>query len=124
VREIEASGGLAAWQPPALEDIPTYETRHMVRRWTWLKRLTEGTPLGTELYLGCGEDDRLLVPSRLVGAHLAPGHFEHRPGGHTWSVWTPLFQLLVDRALGEEPDPEALAHTRAGSADPDGDDGS
>ncbi|MEP6789726.1 MAG: hypothetical protein ABI907_00055 [Ramlibacter sp.] len=61
--------------------------------WRWLRSGADGR----ELYLGYGSDDRFARAHELMAQCLPPGHVDVQPGGHTWPVWTALWNRHLDQ---------------------------
>ncbi|MCB9623110.1 MAG: alpha/beta fold hydrolase [Sandaracinus sp.] len=91
--EIRAVG-LDAWEPgdvDALEDGRPKVTR---RNWAFVReelRRADGLPI----VLGWGEQDPGVPEFELLAASLPEGRVFHRPGGHGWATWTPLFETIL-----------------------------
>jgi pimeloyl-ACP methyl ester carboxylesterase len=87
-KEIRKAGGLAAWdpgrQPPAL-------TRDNVSREQWrvVKSWLTDTQRGKQVWLICGQDDRLRSAAEIIATALPADHVLRPEGGHRWTVWSP-----------------------------------
>lgn len=104
IEQVKQAGGLREWVPPAdIDSIEGDRRRKYFELWSWYKRYVTSPSAMPALYLGCGEEDRLTVPTRLVAEVLPEEHWAARPGGHRWSTWTPLFETLSGRALSALP---------------------
>ena len=105
IAQIEAAGGLAAWHAPDATAIDDDETRTYYELWSWYRGYAGGAGSRPELWLGCGDEDRLRAASALI-ADVLPEHATlTRPGGHKWKVWKPMFAELAQRAFGRgQPD--------------------
>ena len=102
IGEVRTAGGLRHWTPPDLGDIESFQRRHYYRLWDWFRQYATATPPAPRLYLGVGSEDGLFVPNMLVAEHLPAPRKATRPGGHGWTVWTPLFEELASRALRQD----------------------
>lgn len=91
--EIEAAGGLRAWDPG--EPREDEWDRDL---WLWLKVFSAepGTP---PLILAFGEEDRYEASHRLLAAVLPPERVITKPGGHHNRVFTELWLAVLDRGL-------------------------
>ncbi len=89
-REIEASGGLVWWSPPA-------GALHNYQRdlWRWLKELSDGSRRRPSLYLAYGEQDGMSPAHRALEQALPQNRVFHAPGGHEWPVWRALFARFL-----------------------------
>jgi len=99
--QIQAAGGLAAWDPP--EDLASIEDdaqRKFTEVWAFLRRYTKSDerPQLPRLYLGWGEDDAMRASSALLAEVLPVEQAVELPGGHAWKVWRPLFDALLARS--------------------------
>ncbi|MBX3464280.1 MAG: alpha/beta hydrolase [Planctomycetes bacterium] len=92
VREIEAAGGLAAWQPPAAANGFSH------RLPAWLRGFADPAAERPLLFLGCGTEDRFFRQCRLVAPLLPEERFLAVPGGHRWEPWLRIWALMLDRA--------------------------
>lgn len=96
--DIHAAGGLAQWTPPPAESLAPGRRRY-VELWTWLQRFATEPMRMPQLFVGCGDEDRMAPGIALLAAVLPADHLVTRPGGHAWTTWAPLFAELVLRAL-------------------------
>ena len=100
IEEVRDAGGLASWSPPVARISAMDEGRERAsyELWQFFQSYVD-TPTGPDLWLGWGRDDGLHVPAAEVAAVLPANHHATLPGGHTWTVWEPLFAELLPRAL-------------------------
>lgn len=93
--DIQAAGGLQAWQAPAgplpLEQMET-------RLWRWLQANAGAQPAVGKpaLYLGYGTEDRFAFSHRLLAQAMPAQQVFTTPGGHDWPVWRRLWQQALD----------------------------
>lgn len=86
LREINAAGGVRAWQPP-LEIAPDDYGRQL---WRFLKAWDAGGQ-NPPIYLGYGlQDDP--EGERVLAEILPRERLFERPGGHDWPVWRELWR--------------------------------
>lgn len=79
LREIDAAGGLARWEPPADgEDNPEREA------WAWLRGYSGREPR-VDCYFGRG--DRFAHGQRRIASRLPPAAVHEVEGGHEWKDW-------------------------------------
>ena len=98
-RDVAAAGGLASWTPPPLESIEGEDRRKFHEVWRFYRGYVTDPANMPRLYLGYGEQDDFAPAIGLVAAALPPEQVQTRAGGHRWSVWRPVFEALVQRAL-------------------------
>lgn len=92
VAEVEAAGGLLAWQPTALS------TDHSRRLLAWLRGYGDAESPRPQLFLGIGSEDEQWRASRLLAPLLPESQVIVRPGGHTWQPWLEIWAAMLDRA--------------------------
>lgn len=92
--EIKTAGGLAQWQPAAKPD----ETEYERTLWTWLKAATETPDTAPPIYLLSGDQDKLSLGHRLLGAVLPPERRFRTRGAHDWAPWLKLWVDFLDRS--------------------------
>lgn len=63
--------------------------------WQWLRTRPQGS---CELHLGYGSEDRFAGAHALMAGTLAASHVDVQPGGHTWPVWTALWNRHLEQA--------------------------
>jgi pimeloyl-ACP methyl ester carboxylesterase len=91
--EIEAAGGLKAWNP-TVSDTADWERR----LWLWLKNCAAGSDTSCPaIYLGYGRADRLATEHKLLAAVLPPEHVVALEGGHDWPIWRSAWGELLRR---------------------------
>ena len=96
-REIRNAGGLAAWdpgpKPPAMDrDNVAREQWRVVQSW-----LTN-TDRAQQIWLICGQDDRLRNAADIVATALPADRVLRPEGGHRWTVWSPAAGEALARA--------------------------
>ena len=52
-------------------------------------------------FLGFGAEDGFRVPNGVLASALPQQRCFTQPGGHTWSVWTPLFERMLAAAVAD-----------------------
>lgn len=62
--------------------------------WQWLRTRGES---GCELHLGYGSEDRFASAHALMAQALPVGRVDVVPGGHTWPVWTALWNRHLEQ---------------------------
>jgi pimeloyl-ACP methyl ester carboxylesterase len=105
IGEIDAAGGLAAGQPPDPESIDDPNRRTFYEMWTWFRGYGDESEQRPKLYIGYGTEDRLSTPDSFVADLLPAAQRATMPGGHKWTVWRPLFDQFVARALAPAASP-------------------
>lgn len=96
--QVLAAGGLQRWTPPDTADMSD-EHRRYVWTWQWYRERAQAAAEGPAIYLGYGLDDRFRVPNGMLAGSLPEERCFTQPGGHTWTVWRPLFERMLTRAL-------------------------
>ncbi|MEQ1440647.1 alpha/beta hydrolase [Fontimonas sp. SYSU GA230001] len=108
IDEIAAAGGIAQWQPgevPAAIDADNYQ-REM---WRVVKRWSEDEQRRQQVWLICGDHDRLLQTSRLIAPALPDSHYIEIPGAHDWKT----FLAATERVIGAIRGRRAIAQAAA-----------
>jgi hypothetical protein len=96
IKEIEAAGGLANWNPgpsPAQmnrDNVPREEWR-VVQSW-----LTH-PERARNVWLICGQSDRFYRAAEIIAAPLPSPNVVALPGGHGWKVWTKGAQQIFSQ---------------------------
>lgn len=90
IAEVAAAGALARWLPGAL---PAGDGDRAI--WQWLQQESGS---GRQIFLGYGSEDRFASAYALMAQALPDNRVEALPGGHTWPVWTALWNNHLDRA--------------------------
>ena len=88
-QEITVAGGLANWRPgpvPAVIDSNNFQ--HEL--WRWLKTWPAHPEIGSRVWLGYGDRDKLRYAFPNFAPLLPSDHVFMRPGWHAWTTWTPL----------------------------------
>jgi pimeloyl-ACP methyl ester carboxylesterase len=89
--EVQAAGGLDAWQPE-LSD-PLDEQRLVM---AWLRDFKQ-SQTSLKFHLSYGANDRFAKPLSYYAARLPQSHVDVIPGGHDWRTWRRLWQRFLDR---------------------------
>jgi pimeloyl-ACP methyl ester carboxylesterase len=94
LREIEAEGGLAHWEPRIG---PEGDLER--EAWRWLARRAQRAPV-PEIHFYFGAGDRFADGQRTM-AQALPAHAVHEmPGGHEWPDWRRMWnEFLEGKAL-------------------------
>ncbi|MBS1152775.1 MAG: hypothetical protein H6Q89_4473, partial [Myxococcaceae bacterium] len=93
VQSIRAAGGLAKWTPPPVE--PLTDANHALQIWGYLHRITTGQLPSPELYLGCGDSDRMRDSVAVLAEALPKDRVQTTPGGHSWGPWRALLKQFL-----------------------------
>ncbi len=97
VQAIRDAGGLAKWTPPPVE--PVVSANHTQQLWGYLHRVTTGQLPAPELYLGCGEGDRMRESVAVLAAALPANRVLTTKGGHTWGPWRDLLAQFLKASV-------------------------
>jgi pimeloyl-ACP methyl ester carboxylesterase len=92
--EIQAAGGIAAWQPGPVPD--RLDRDNALRElWRHLQGFADAPDSGARVWLAHGDRDRLRRAVPVIAPLLPADQVLERPGGHSWTVWTPaLVEIL------------------------------
>jgi pimeloyl-ACP methyl ester carboxylesterase len=89
LREIQAAGGLARWEPRIGPDGDLER-----EAWRWLARRG---PRGPQVHLYFGSDDRFADGQRMIAGALPPEAVHEMPGGHEWQDWRRMWDAFLAR---------------------------
>jgi len=89
LREIDAAGGLEAWDPAQGEPDAEREA------WAWL-RSREGNEPRIDCYYG--ERDRFVDGQRRIASCLPRSAVHETAGGHEWEDWRGMWTDFLDRS--------------------------
>lgn len=95
--EIAAAGGLQAWSAgprPSVIDNDNFQRE----LWRHLQSLGRDPKRASRLWLAYGEGDKLRTAQPLIASILPANHVLLRPGGHSWSVWSPVTREILRAA--------------------------
>jgi enterochelin esterase-like enzyme len=97
-KEIRDAGGLAGWDPGPK---PPMLTRDNVAREEWrvIKTWLIDRERANDVWLVCGDEDRLLAASDIVATALPADHSLRPAGGHRWTVWSPAAAGALAQAV-------------------------
>jgi pimeloyl-ACP methyl ester carboxylesterase len=110
-KEIQNAGGLAAWNPGPKPPMLTRENvAHEV--WRVVHSWLTDKERASDVWLICGDEDRLLAASDLVATALPSDHILRPPGGHRWTVWAPAAGEAFARATDAEPQLDPSLNTQ------------
>ena len=91
LREIEAAGGLAKWNPG-----PVAKTDFTRKLWLGLRKNQRERETNPRILLGCGQADRLAGSNRLFAREFLESNEQRwTAGGHDWPTWRTLFEKLI-----------------------------
>lgn len=102
IEEVRAAGGPRSWTKPPTTAETTDSRRRYNEMWGWYHDVITQPGLTPKLFLGYGEQDRFRECNAMVATALPDEQTKTMPGGHKWTVWQPLFETLVQRALGQQ----------------------
>lgn len=96
IARIGRAGGVRKWKPPV------GKTTWSVDLWRWIRGYGEGKrrPI---IYLASGTEDMWAKAHKLIGEIIPPEHIFSGPGGHAWTVWSPLWTKLLDAGVINTP---------------------
>lgn len=89
IDEVGAAGAFDSWHPACAAEADIDR-----RIWQWLRREAGAH----DLYLGYGSEDRFAKAHALMAQALPASRVDVQPGGHTWPVWTGLWNRHLDQA--------------------------
>jgi len=96
-KEIRAAGGLAQWDPGPAP--PALSRENMTReQWRVVKSWLTDTERARNVWLICGQEDRLKPASDLIATALPSENALMPPGGHRWVVWAPAARQALTAA--------------------------
>lgn len=94
--EIEAAGGLAAWQPGPRQPMgPDTFQREL---WRYLQHWRQDPRRVATTWLAYGDRERFRAPIELMSPLLPPTHVLMLPGHHDWTLWSTALPALLRRA--------------------------
>ncbi len=93
--DIEAAGGLQAWQAPT-GPLPLEQMETRLWRWLQANAGAPSVPGKAALYLGYGTEDRFAFSHRLLAAAMPAQRVFTTPGGHDWPAWRQLWQQALN----------------------------
>jgi len=91
LEEISHAGGLARWQPDAGGNDQKRDI------WLRLRSYTAQEKNAGRVYLGFGASDGFAATNRFFGTLLPAAQVMTVEGGHDWSTWRTLWDLMLDR---------------------------
>jgi len=92
--EIVVAGGLRAW--PAGPRPAVIDNDNVQRElWRHLQSLGRDPKRASRLWLAYGEGDKLRNAQPLIAPVVPASHVFMRPGGHSWSVWSPVTREIL-----------------------------
>ncbi len=109
VQEIRDAGGLGAWEPG---DIPEKNSQESWEKqlwkwlkdagqqkdfWLWVRDCDEENSCPARIYLGYGKRDRFSPGQKLMAESLPLDDVIEIEGGHNWSTWKKLWDIILDR---------------------------
>lgn len=94
IAQILHAGGLARWQPGALE--PDDEELGLL---LWLKHYRADDPRLPAIHLGFGSHDRYAPASAMLAQQLPAERVVSVAGKHDWQTWIRLWRVLLAKNL-------------------------
>ncbi|MFK7992442.1 MAG: alpha/beta fold hydrolase [Sandaracinaceae bacterium] len=89
IAQIEAAGGLAAWDPSDAPETP------QATMWAWMQGYATHPDSMPPLFIAMGESDGMRRGSDLVGVHLPSRRYGLAEGGHEWDTWRVIWRRLL-----------------------------
>ena len=101
LRSIDAAGGVATWQPPAMRSTIDRDN-FQIELWRHLKSWDTQPSKARNVWLAYGDRDGFRKSMPLLIPLLRPEQVSVRDGGHAWTVWSPAARdaLIQARAKG------------------------
>ncbi len=103
LEEIQAAGGISAWQPgpvPAVTDKSNFQRE----LWRHIQTFTRDDASRNRVWLAYGAADSLAKTVPVIAPALDAEHLYEREGGHKWVVWnaaaSEVFAALRRQAVG------------------------
>ncbi len=108
IQEIRDAGGLAAWEPGELPQNGKENWEKQLWKWLkdgtqqkdfwlWVRDCDEENSWPARVYLGYGKRDRFAPGQKLMAESLPIQDVIEIDGGHNWSTWKRLWDLILDR---------------------------
>src|SRR5574337_455689 len=121
IQQIRDAGGLAAWEPGELprNGKDNWETQlwkwlkdgsQQKDFWLWVRDCDEENSCPARVYLGYGKRDRFAPGQKLMAESLPIQDVIEIDGGHNWSTWRKLWDMILDRLSRPKKPPESPAH--------------
>lgn len=92
IGRIKRAGGVRKWKPPV------GRTTWTIDLWRWLRGYVEAENR-PRIYLASGTEDMWATAHQLLAEVVPAGHVFSRPGGHKWTVWSPLWRQMLDAGV-------------------------
>lgn len=96
LKEIRDAGGLAQWAPGPVQPVTAKTWQREL--WRHLQGWQRDPARTRRVWLAYGDRDRLRDAIGVLAPVLPADHVMVRPGGHTWTVWSPAAGELLRRA--------------------------
>ncbi|MBE5315352.1 MAG: alpha/beta hydrolase [Xanthomonadales bacterium] len=107
MREVEAAGGIAEWQPGPKPEVVDRRNFDRELLWRQIASYARTPALRERVWLAYGEEDRLAATVPVIAPALDSTQILPRPGGHKWVVWnaaaTEIFARLRREAAPSAP---------------------
>ncbi len=108
IQEIRESGGLAAWEPGELPQNGKENWEKQLWKWLkdgsqqkdfwlWVRDCDEESSCPARIYLGYGKRDRFAPGQKLLAESLPVQDVIVIDGGHNWSTWKQLWEMILDK---------------------------
>jgi pimeloyl-ACP methyl ester carboxylesterase len=108
--EIDAAGGLSAWEPGRLPIDPEIWAAGRIE-WHLIKSWLQDRNRAADIWLVCGDDDRFIKAARTIEPVLLERNYVELVGGHKWTVWTRGAQEVFARISSDRIDESPLQRT-------------
>jgi Putative esterase len=94
--EIRDAGGIAQWNAGPQQEVDSKTWRREL--WRHLQTWSRDPKPAQRVWLAYGDRDRLRDAASLLAPLLPADQVMVRPGGHTWTVWSPAIGEILRRA--------------------------
>ena len=113
IREIREAGGLQKWEPGAIGNSSQADwdkqlwkwmkdSQQQEEFWYWLKDCEGEKGCFPKIFLGYGKSDRFAYGQNLMAGILPQKHVVVVDGGHNWSTWKELWNIILDKMTSKK----------------------
>ncbi len=96
LKEIADAGGITQWNAGPPQDVNPQTWQHEM--WRHLQTWSRDPAQAQRVWLAYGDHDRLREAMPILIPLLPKEHVLLRPGGHTWTVWSPAMGEVLTAA--------------------------